>query len=164
MSTRRDKIKEFAKDLYTQYDNEGKKKYSFRDISTEIQQRFNKKIHYSTIQKWSKDPEQNWDGLNQKIKQHAIQKANDERFTAEEKIIDARSEDLAEVYKYAKLMNQIGTDVMSKTYKGEPHKHITFKEAIAAARTGANIIFRLNDIPDPETNSTGIIMMPDNGR
>lgn len=171
MATRKELILEFAKDLYTQYDGEGKKKYSFRAISAEIQQEFNKKVHYSTVAKWAKDPENNWDGINQKIKQHAIDKANGEgNFSPEEKVIDARSDDLADVYKYGKLMSQIGTDVLQRAYKsdvkGAPKAHsaISVKEAIAAMRTGSNIVFRLNDVPDPEAGGAGIIMMPDNGR
>lgn len=156
-------IREFAKDLYTQFNDKGEKLFSLRDISAKIKDEFNRSVTHVTVGRWAKDDD--WDGINQKIKQHAIDKANQTgNFSPEEKIIDARSEDLAEVYRYGKLMNQIGTDVMNRTYKGEPHKHITFKEAIIAARTGANIVFRLNDVPDPENNNPGIIMMPDNGR
>ncbi len=162
-------IREFAKDLYTQFDNDGNKLYSLRDISAKIKDEFNRSVTHVTVGRWAKDDD--WDEVNQKIKQHAIDKANQTgSFSPEEKIIDARSDDLAEVYKYGKLMAQIGTDVLQTAYKvgkgqgGQKNTEISVKEAISAMRTGANIVFRLNDIPDPEVTTSGVLIMPDNGR
>jgi len=170
MSRVKEKYLEFGKDLYTQYDTEGNKLYSLQEIADRLCEKFNKRFTRQTIFNWSKSND--WDGLNQKIKQHAISKANEaDKFSPDEKVIDARSDDLADVYKYGKLMASIGTDVLQKAYKAgkgdksvKKNSEITVKEAIAAMRTGSNIVFRLNDVPDPEAGGAGIVMIPDNGR
>lgn len=159
---------EFAKDLYTQYNNEGEKLYSLQEIADKVEQKFHKKFTRQTIWHWAKSND--WDGLSRKIVQYALNRVHEEeakknKFTPDEKIIDARSKDLAEVYKYAKLMVQISTDVYQKSHRGEKHTNIRNNEAIQAFKAGSNVMLRLNDIPDPESNlGTGIILMPDNKR
>ncbi len=158
-------IKDFAKSLYLSRDSEGKRQYSLRDITNEIEREYSKKITHTTISRWSKDGD--WDMLLQQIVQFAIAKnAHNEDFTAEEQIIEARANDLAEVYKYGVQLTQIGTSVIQNSFKNNPHKNITNRDALVAIRTGANIMVRLNDIAggNDKENSPGIIMMPDNGR
>ena len=50
----KEEIIEYAKELYLTPDEEGNHRYSLRDISTEIQQKFNTNIHYTTIRAWIK--------------------------------------------------------------------------------------------------------------
>lgn len=49
----KEEIIEFAKELYLTPDEEGKHRYSLRDISAKIQQKFSKSINNSTISIWS---------------------------------------------------------------------------------------------------------------
>lgn len=50
---KKQKVIEFAKNLFLTPDDEGKYAYTYGEISTEIQQKFNKSIDYSTIVLWS---------------------------------------------------------------------------------------------------------------
>ncbi|KJF44062.1 hypothetical protein [Draconibacterium sediminis] len=160
------KIKDHAKTLYLSRDKEGKRMYSLRDISKEIEQDFNKKYSHVTIGNWAKDG--SWDVILQKAVQYGIQQTSESTLTTEEQIIDKAADDLAEVYKYGMLLCQIGTDVIQRAYRPdkEPHKHISVKEGMMAVRTGAVIMARLNSmlIPEDDDFDYGVVYIPDNGR
>lgn len=162
------KTKDFAKSLYLSRDEEGKRKYSLRDISREIEQEFNRKYSHVTIGNWAKEGD--WDRILQKAVQFGIQQASDCQLTTEEQIIEHAANDLAEVYKYGKVLSQIGTDVLQRAYRPTAerplHKVISVRDALLAVRTGAAIMARLNSLISPvgEEEGWGIIYMPDNGR
>ena len=156
-----DKIKDFAKDLYLQYDEDGTKSFSLREISTEILQKFNKKIHFSTIKNWRIKGE--WDKLNEKIKQQSIEKAKDEKFTTEEQITESKSDDLAKTYKHASTLENIGFDTIFKTHSGTK-TNLTVKDALTALKYATEIKMRINDIKDPSAgNQTVNIVSLGNG-
>jgi len=50
----KEEIMEFAEELYLYPDEEGNHKYTLREISSEIQQKFSKKIHNTTILNWAR--------------------------------------------------------------------------------------------------------------
>lgn len=73
MTHNKETIIEFAKELYLTPNEQGTHRYSLRDISTEIQQKFNKAINYSTISLWaSKD---GWDKLWEQAVKEGITEA-----------------------------------------------------------------------------------------
>jgi len=151
--SKKDNIVEFAKELYLQYDTEGKKVYSLRSISTEIQQKFDKKIHCSTVSNWAK--KHDWDKINEKIKQQSIEKAKDEKFTSEEKIIEAESDKLAKDYKNAENLANVGFSIIAKAYKEKKeHPVISVKDALTAIKLGTDIKFRISGINEEQENIT----------
>ena len=58
MKPEKQKIKDYAKDLFLQVDENGNKKYSLRDICEKILQKFHKSIDPKTILNWSN--KENW--------------------------------------------------------------------------------------------------------
>ena len=140
-----DKIKDFAKDLYLQYNEDGSKTYSNSEIAILVAKKMRKKCGESTIRLWAKKGD--WNKLNEQIKQQSILKSKDEKFTTEEKIIESKSNDLAQTYKHSKQLEKMAFDVAFKAYqKGE----ITFKDAMMALKYATDTQFRINEIPDPE--------------
>ena len=149
----KDKIIEYAKELYSQYDSEGKKVHSLRDIAKIMYQKHNKNVTYVTIRRWSK--KYDWDKLNEKIKQQSIEKAKDEKFTSEEKIIEAESDKLAKDYKNAENLANVGFSIIAKAYKEEKeHPVISVKDALTAIKLGTDIKFRISGINEEQENIT----------
>lgn len=146
MTKSKQKIINYAKSLYTQYNSEGKKLYSLRNISAKIQLKFSKKYHNTTILEWSK--KYDWNKLNEKIKQQSIEKATEEKFTTEEKLIESESDKLAKDYKNAENLANVGYSVVIEAYKGKECSLISVRDALTAIKTGTDIKFRIMQIPE----------------
>lgn len=81
----KEEIIEYAKELYLTPDEDGNHRYSLRDISTEIQQKFNTNIHYTTILSWIK--KYGWDKVWDEGVRYGVAELiakKDERKTKEE--------------------------------------------------------------------------------
>ena len=92
---------EFAKNMFLELDQEGKQAYTFEIISNAIQNKFKKKVHYSTIAKWAKKFE--WYRLLSETKSFSVQKAiqnQDEK----DRIIQSAKADHASMY-FSSLAN-----------------------------------------------------------
>jgi len=148
MKKSKQKIIDFAKELYLQYDADGNKKYSNQETANLVAKNMRIKCGESTIRLWAKKFD--WNKLIEKIKQQSIVKAKDEKFTTEEKIIESKSDDLGETYKHATQLENIGFDTAFKIYKGKNESEITFKDALQALKHATDIKFRINDIPDTD--------------
>ena len=147
MKQEKQKIIDFAKDLYLQYDANGNKVYSLRDNSTKIQQKFNKKINYSTIKNWAE--KYKWNATLEKTKQYGIEKATQENLTKEEQLIESKSNELAKNFKNAKTLSDIGYTIIFDAYKSKKeHPLISIKDALTAIKMGTDIQFRLMEIPE----------------
>ena len=142
------KIIDYAKELYTSYDADGSKLYSLREISTKIKQKFNKEYNYSTVGNWAKKFA--WNKLNEKIKQQSISKAQNVKFTAEEQIIEKESDLLAEIYKYAEQGTKLGyREIFAILDKNQtPVTDVNIRDLISLIKLNTDIIFRINDIPE----------------
>ena len=155
MKTEKQKKIDFAKALYLDYDSEGKKKHSLRDIEKQIRQKFDKPIHHQTIKNWAE--KYKWNDLNAEIKQQSIQKAQDDKFTTEERLIEAKSDTTAKDYKNADNLANIGYNTVIAHFKNDPEgkkPNVMFRDAIAAIRLGTDIKFRISEIPDSEKKKT----------
>jgi len=146
MKESKQKIIDFAKELYLQYDNEGNKVFSLRDIATKIIQKFDKKLTAQTVKNWA--DKKDWNKINAKIKQQSIIKAKDAKFTADEIVIEKESDKLAKTYKYAEQLENIGFDIATKSYSGQEHALISFDQSLRAIKLGTDIKMRIMEIPD----------------
>jgi len=149
MKTDKQKIIDYAKDLYLQYDSEGRKVFSLRDIVEKLLQEGYKKVTHQTIKRWSE--KYDWNKLNEKVKQHSISKAEKEKLTTEEQIIEKESDKLAETYKNAESLEKVGFAVVFDAYKGKENKLISTKDALTAIKLGTDIKLRILSIPESET-------------
>ena len=140
-------IREFAQVLYNQYDSDGKRSYSLRKIEAEILEKYTQKVSFRNIKKWADKYE--WDEINAKIKQQAILKA-ETGFTTAEQVVEAETDKLAKDYKNAENLANIGLNVILAAYKENP-KNINIRDALAAIKTGTDIKFRIQDIPESDT-------------
>jgi hypothetical protein len=153
--------KERALQLYLERNEDATKKNSSDDIIVVLLNEGYKKVTRQTIWRWSKTPDKltknTWDDLVSKIKQQSIVKANNDRFTSEEKIVDSKSDDLAETYIKAKQCSDVGFNIIFKAYKGEEHSLISLRDAITLAKVGTDITFRVNE--GPEDNKDNVIIV-----
>lgn len=139
--------------MYCEYDAECKKRFSLREISTAIAQKFNKKVNYSTVGNWAK--KYDWDKVNEKIKQQSILKANNEKFSTQEKLIEAESDKLAIDYKNAETLANNGFAIMAEAYTNKKeHPIISVKDALTAIRIGTDIKFRISGLPQSNETET----------
>ena len=147
MTPEKQKIIDYAKKLYLKYDTDGNRINSFRAIEKKLLQKGYKKVTHTTIKRWSETYD--WNGVHEKIKIHSIEKAKEKNFTKEEQIIDAKSNDLAEIYKQSMNVFRASSITIKKAFdKGE----LTAKEALQGMKQASDVIMRINDIPDPEKN------------
>lgn len=156
MTKNKQKIIDYAKLLYMQYDSKGKKSYSLRDIEQKISQNFHKTFTYRTVKNWSE--KYDWNKLNEKIKQQSIEKATEEKFTKEEQLIEKESDKLAKDYKNAEKLADIGYDVVIEAYDGKECSLISVRDAMTAIKTGTDIKFRIMEIPEKTENLKGIVL------
>ena len=148
-------IQNYAEELYSEYDSEGKKIHSLREIIELIKQKFNKNYTHCTIRNWA--AKFGWDESNAAIKQLSISKAVDEKFTTQEKIIETKSDEMAKDYKNAQQLANVGYKIVLDAYQGKEHEIIKVRDAISAIKLGTDIKFRILDIPNPDTDHNIII-------
>jgi hypothetical protein len=98
MKSTKTELIDFAKDLYLQVDENGKRIQTWVSISNVIQETFKKKIHYSTIAKWA--VKYGWEKTFNQIKMVGIEKAKLSSQEKENKIVDAKSDIIARIYSY----------------------------------------------------------------
>jgi len=145
----------YAKKLYLTYNGEGVKKYSLREICTKIEQKLHKKVAPNTIKNWAEKFK--WNETNEKAKILGIEKAKNEKFTIDEKVIEAKSDDLALIYKLYSNVLKASSNVISEAYKkGE----ITTKEAITAMKNAADVMMKINEVPDITKTEISQINIP----
>lgn len=154
MSKNKDQ-KGLAQKLYCQYDTDGKKTYSLRDIQKKLKENFTKGASYRTVKNWSEAPDkttgETWNDLNEKIKRTTIEKTLSEKFSDSEKIVEAQSDATAKDYKNADNLANVGLNIIMDAYKDPAtRKNISIRDALAAIKTGTEIKFRIADIPDSE--------------
>lgn len=117
MKSTKENIVEFAKNLYLEVDEEGKKKNTLRLISTEIKQKFHKSVDFSTIALWSK--KYDWEGIFEKIKMSGIEKAKADNQQKENQLIDEKSQTIADIYKSNKQINSLAKNHLLSRMTGK---------------------------------------------
>lgn len=156
-------IKDRAKELYIQRNEQGEKKYSNNTISEMLAHEGYKKVTRKTVGKWALTPNkitgETWNTIISKIKQQSIEKAVDDNFTAEEQLIEKESDKLAETYKNAEQLEKIGFKVAFDIYTKQgmstkktesdnnDFKLINFRDALSAVKLGNDIKFRILEVP-----------------
>ena len=120
MSALKDTIIEYARDLFLEVDDNGKKKHTFEFISESIQKKFKKAAHYSTIAKWS--VRYDWGLLFEKIKMAGIERATQTPQQRENSIIDEKSQVIADIYKSNKQLQSISKNTLMARATGQPLK------------------------------------------
>jgi hypothetical protein len=111
------KIKEFSKSMFLQVDAEGRKKYTWNEISKAVQKKFHKSVHFTTIQKWCK--KENWEDVFDRLKMAGIEQAEKDIQSKENAIIDERSQTIADIYKSNKQIQGIAQKTILARMTGQ---------------------------------------------
>lgn len=146
MTEERKKIVEYAKKLYLKYNDSGERLYSLHEIATKVQQKYNTKTNKTTIRNWSENYD--WNKINEKIKIHSIAKAKDSKITSEERIIEAKSDDLAEIYKQSLNVFRASAVAFKKSFDANK---LSAKDALQGLKMASEILLRINEIPENVT-------------
>ena len=113
-------IQEYAKSLFLEVNETGKRVYSYRQIEEEIKQKFSKSVANTTIRNWGKN--NNWELLLQTAKNLGVEKALKEKEDAEQLIKDAKSDEIADIYKKEDEKYQLATDIVVDILKSIKQK------------------------------------------
>lgn len=117
MTDQKAKILEFALNLYLEVDAEGRRKNTWDYISKQILKKFKVEIHFTTIQKWSK--RNDWESIFEKIKMAGIEKGREQLQEKQNKIIDEKSQVIADVYKSNKQIQGIAKTILLNRLLGK---------------------------------------------
>ncbi len=137
-------VKEYAKELYLTPDDKGRHKYSLRQIATKIQQRFNKKVNYSTISLWAQN--EGWQNLwEEAYKIGATEGLKDKEQVNEinQKIIEERKKKQStEEILQERIINAKKNDfIRFETLKDLAFKDITSKKVTETDKEGRTRIY-----------------------
>jgi len=160
MKPEKQKIKDYAKDLFLQVDENGNKKYSLRDICEKILQKFHKSIDPKTILNWSN--KENWINIYEKTKQAGIEQSKEDFHKKENQLIDAKANDIAEIYKGRKQLSELARKHLSARLTGQKIKingqdvNISMRdnELLKLLQDSENTILNLNDKSIGENKNT----------
>lgn len=161
LKDKRNKIIEYARELFCVVDSSGKRVYSFEDITIKIFQKFNKKYSKPTIKKWSVDF--NFDKTFEEIKKEAVKKAIKSESGKIEDIIQKQSEILAKEFKNADNLANIGYKIFFDYYQNKEHDYIDEKTAIQAIKLGTDIKHRIMSIPELIGKDSDATIIVENG-
>jgi len=120
MISKKEKIKDFAKDLFLQVDAEGNKIHTWDTISKAIQKRFKEDIHYSTIAKWG--AKYDWNNTFEKIKMAGIERGKEQLQEKENKVINEKANAIADIYKSNKNIQKLTQQTILSRLTGQQLK------------------------------------------
>lgn len=120
MNTQKEKIRNFSKDLFLKVDSNGSKVHTWDSISKEILKKFKLEIHFTTIQKWSK--KEDWSETYIKLKQAGIEKGKEQYQEKENKLIDEKSQVIADIYKSNKQIHGLAKNTLLARLTGQSLK------------------------------------------
>ena len=158
MNRKKEAIVEFAKELFLTPNEQGKHRYSLRDITDEIKQKLNKSLTRTTILNWSR--KYGWDklweegvreGITEVLAKEQSEKTKEEQF--KEAIANKKQQDFT-----------MSTNLKVLAYKFiKEHKFTTIYEALRAFDTGMKYT---QDIQEeiPEKNAINIIVNSEKAR
>jgi ribosomal protein S24E len=118
MNDQKLKIIEFAKRLYLEVNHDGKKTHTWDNISKNILKKYKLEIHFTTIQKWSK--RYDWENLFEKLKMAGIEKGKQQLQEKENKLIDEKSQLVADIYKSNKTLQNLSQRTLTARLLGKP--------------------------------------------
>jgi hypothetical protein len=121
MISKKRKIRDYAKDLFLQVDDEGNRVNTFMKISTAIQKKFKIDINYSTIAKWSTN--ENWAATFEKIKMAGIELGKEQLQEKESKLIDEKAQTIADIYKSNKTIQKLTQQTILSRLTGQELKN-----------------------------------------
>jgi len=163
MNPQKQKIREYAKDLFLQVDENGSKKYSLREICTKIAQKHKKDIAPNTIRNWSEA--EHWISIYEKSKQAGIEQSKIEADKKENALIDAKANDIAEIYKRKKEQAELAAKHIKAKLTGQKLNGeeldlsgVPFRDLLTLQKDAEQTILNLNDKPTHNDNSVHIII------
>jgi hypothetical protein len=163
MNSNKEKIIEFAKIQYLEVNADGFRINTWNDISKSIQKKFKQKINYSTIAKWSK--KYDWESLFEKLKMAGIEKGKEQLQEKENKIIDEKSQTIADIYKSNKQLHVLSQKTIISRITGNPFldskgneikSEIGTTDLIRILQHSENGLLELLDKRKPETSKINI--------
>ncbi len=161
-----EEIVNYAKELYLTVDDKGNRVYSFKNIATEIQRKFNVEIDKTTIYHWAK--KKGWDKL---LHQAIVVSAYDEESKKETeatitKVVEKlpADEELIEKLAKAKRWVVINHLKMAKKLYAEVQKKSASDKGFArlcevADRVGKSVYEMLEAIDEKEQIQTPIVII-----
>lgn len=147
MKQDKQKIKDYARNLFLEVDGEGKQIYSTRKIAEKIQQKFSKTIHSTTVLNWAKKGE--WEKLFIKSKVQGVQKANESIDKQETKLLDKKSDEIANIIKQCRWIKDTMFNKIVSDMKND--KELNENTIVQLLKYSTDIILNINDMPQNET-------------
>ena len=118
-----------------------------QDIATKIQHKYNTKTNKTTVKNWAEKPDINgetWSSINEKVKRFAIDKVKKETLSNDEKIVEAKGDDMAKIYKqFLNIFNAAAISFKREFDAG----NISARDALTALKYSTDGIMRINEIP-----------------
>jgi hypothetical protein len=145
MDSKKENIRNYAKGLFLQVDANGNKVHTWDSISKLILKKFKLEIHFTTIQKWSK--KEDWSDTFIKLKQAGIEKGKEQYQEKENKLIDEKSQVIADIYKSNKQILSLAKNTLLSRLSGQPLKNSQGEE-ITPKIQDANLIHLLEHAED----------------
>lgn len=120
MISKKENIIEYAKSLYCEVDGEGSRLNTFQEISKKVQKKFKIVKTYSTIAKWA--AKYDWEGTFIKLKQAGIEKGKEQLQEKENKLIDEKSQAIANIYITNKQIHNLAKNTLLARLTGQELK------------------------------------------
>lgn len=112
------KIKDYAKNLYLTVNEEGNKLHTYDAIAKLVQKKYKIAINLVTIQRWCK--KEDWDGTFIKLKQAGLEKGKEQLQEKENKLIDEKSQTIADIYKSNKTIQRLSQQTIVSRLLNKP--------------------------------------------
>jgi organic radical activating enzyme len=120
MVAKKNDIIEYAKSLYIEVNEDGNRINTFQEISNKVQKKFKISKTYSTIAKWV--VKYDWENTFIKLKQAGIEKGKEQLQEKENKLIDEKSQVIADIYKSNKQIHGLAKQTLLARLTGQALK------------------------------------------
>lgn len=167
MDSKKQKIKDYAKDLFLQVDENGSKVHTWDTISKAVLKRFKLEIHFTTIQKWSK--KEDWAATYEKIKMAGIELGKEQLQEKESKLIDEKAQTIADIYKSNKTIQKLTQQTILSRLTGQELKnsqgeeiksHIGTSDLVRLLQHAEGTLLSLHDKKTPTGNKEDLNFTP----
>ena len=137
-------VMDYAKGLYCTVDKlDGRKKYTYIQISKEIEVKFGLRIEQHNLINWS--VQGNWEKTFDNVKMAGIEKADIAIAEKENQIIDEKSNIVSDIYSKNKNLWKKAVEHVEKRLSGEAASEMFDADAIKILQSAQTIMLALND-------------------
>jgi hypothetical protein len=137
-------VMDYAKGLYCTVDKlDGRKKYTYIQISKEIEIKFGLRVEQHNLINWSSQG--NWEKTFDNVKMAGIEKADIAIAEKENQIIDEKSNIVSDIYSKNKNLWKKAVEHVEKRLSGQVASEMFDTDAIKILQSAQTIMLALND-------------------